>query len=143
MTDLNHNNKVAAKLQEFLAESYAVLLQTQNLHWNVEGAAFFSVHKLTEEIYDEQFAAIDDIAERIRAVGEKVEVGFDVFAQQSKIKNEATLEAAIAAQKQAAKTATELASVAGEAGDVATEDLAVQRVNLHQKNAWLLQSQGK
>lgn len=143
VTDLNHNKKVAAKLQEFLADSYATLIQTQNLHWNIEGDNFFSVHKLTEEIYDEQFAAIDEIAERLRALGQKVEAGFDVFAKQSKIKNEPTLKAAIAAQEQAAKTATELADLADDADDIGTEDLAVARLKQHQKNAWMLKSQDK
>jgi len=143
VTDLNHNKKVAAKLQEFLANSYATLIQTQNLHWNVEGEAFFSIHKLTEEIYDDQFAAIDEIAERLRALGQKVEAGFDVFEKQSKVKNEPTLAAAIAAQEQAAKTATELADIADDADDIGTEDLAVARLKQHQKNAWMLRSLNK
>lgn len=143
VTDLNHNKKVAAKLQEFLADSYAVLIQTQNLHWNIEGANFFSVHKLTETIYEEQFAALDEIAERLRSLGHKVEAGFDVFAKQAKVKNAATLAAAIAAQQAAAKSAQELADIADDADDIGTEDLAVARLKQHEKNAWLLTSQSK
>lgn len=143
ITDINHNKKVAAKLQEFLADSYGTLIQTQNLHWNVEGDAFFSVHKLTEEIYDEQFAAIDEIAERLRAIGQKVEVGFDVFAKQSNIKNEATLKAAIAAQESAANSANELIAISEDNDDAATADLATVRLQQHQKNAWMLKSQDK
>ncbi len=143
MTDSKHNQKVAAKLQEFVSESYAALMQAQNLHWNIEGGNFYSVHKLTEEIYDEQFEAIDEIAERLRALDRKVEVGFDVFAKQSKIKNEATLKGAIAAQEQVAKTAQELLDIAEEEGDAATADIATVRLQTHQKNVWLLKSQSK
>lgn len=143
VADLNHNKKVAAKLQEFLADSYAVLVQTQNLHWNIEGANFYSVHKLAEEIYTEQFAALDEIAERLRSLGHKVEAGFDVFGKQTHIKNAPTLAAAIAAQEAAAKSAQELADIADDADDIGTEDLAVARLKQHQKNAWLLTSQNK
>ena len=143
ITDLNHNKKVAAKLQEFLADSYAALVQAQNLHWNVEGAAFFSVHKLTEAIYEEQFPAIDAIAERLRGLGQKVDTHFDIFGKQSKIKNEPTLAAAIAAQEAAAKSAQELAEIADDADDIGTEDLAIARLQVHQKNAWMLKSQSK
>ena len=141
--DLNQNEEVAVKLQEFLADSYAVLLQTQNLHWNVEGVEFFSVHKLTEEIYDEQFAAIDVIAERLCALGQKVGAGFNVFARQSNVKNQPTLSSAIAAQEQAARSANELVSIAEKNDDVGTADLATARLQVHQKNAWMLKSQAK
>ncbi|PIR32185.1 MAG: DNA starvation/stationary phase protection protein [Alphaproteobacteria bacterium CG11_big_fil_rev_8_21_14_0_20_44_7] len=141
--DINHNKQVAEKLQKFLADSYAVLIQTQNLHWNIEGKEFYSLHKLSEDIYTEQFAAIDEIAERLRALGHKVEVGFDVYNKQSSIKNGATAEAAIAAQEEAANSASELVEIAEENSDVATADLATQRVQIHQKNAWMLRSQSK
>lgn len=143
ITNLGHNKKVAAKLQEFLADSYAVLVQTQNLHWNIEGNNFFGVHNLTDQIYTEQFTAIDEIAERIRALGQKVEAGFDVYAKQSNIKNEATLKAAIAAQEAAAKSANDLVAIAEENDDVGTADLATARLQQHQKNAWMLRSQDK
>ena len=143
VADLNHNKKVAAKLQEFLSESYSVLLQTQNLHWNVEGPDFFGVHKLTEAIYDEQFTAIDEIAERLRALGHKVDASFDTFTKQAKVKNEPTLAAAIKTQEYAAKFAKELADLADENDDDGTNDLAIARLQVHQKNAWMLKSQNK
>lgn len=143
IVDINHNQKVAAKLQEFLAQSYATLLQIQNLHWNIEGPNFYGIHKLTEEFYQEQFAAIDDIAERIRTLGHKAQVSFKKYDHDSHIENEATVKAAIAAQESAAQTASELISIAEEIGDEGTVDIATQRLQVHQKNAWMLKSQAK
>lgn len=143
VTDLNHNKKVAAKLQEFLSESYSVLLQAQNLHWNIEGENFYGTHKLSEDIYNEQFEAIDVIAERLRALGQKVDASFDTFTKQAKVKNEPTLEAAIKTQEYAAKFAKELADLAEENEDIGTADLATARLREHEKNAWMLKSQNK
>lgn len=137
------SDKVAEKLQEFLSESYGALIQAQNLHWNVEGDGFYSVHKLTEEIYDEQFAALDEIAERIRALGFKVHAGFDVFSEQSNIRNSATLDAAIATQEHVAEKAAEVVQIAEAENDAATADLATTRLTTHQKNVWMLKSQNK
>lgn len=143
VVDINHNKAVAEKLQKFISDSYAALVQAQNLHWNIEGSEFFSLHKLTEEIYDEQFEAIDEIAERLRALGHKVEADLNVFASQATVKNGATAEAAIAAQEEAANTANELIELAEENNDAGTADLATVRLQTHQKNAWMLKSQSK
>lgn len=137
------STKTAEALQEFLSESYGALIQAQNLHWNVEGDSFYSVHKLTEEIYDEQFGALDEIAERIRACGQKVNAGFDVFSKQSNIQNSPTIEAAIATQEHVAEQAKALVELAEEEGDAGTADLATTRVLQHQKNVWMLKSQAK
>lgn len=143
VVDINHNKKVAEKLEKFLADSFGTLLQAQNLHWNIEGSDFFSLHKLTEEIYDEQFEANDELAERLRALGHKVEGTLEAFAKNSSIVNEPTLQAAIAAQEQAAKTANELIELSEQDGDAGTADLATVRLQQHQKNVWMLKSQSK
>ena len=137
ITDINHNQQVAAKLQQLLDTSYQTLAITQNLHWNIEGANFYSVHKLTEEIYDEQFEAIDEIAERLRALGHKALIN-NVSAS-----SEATVEDAIAAQNTAAQAAQEVIEAAGATEDEGTTDLAIVRQQTHQKFAWMLKSQAK
>lgn len=137
IVDIKHSQKVAAKLQELVLVSNKALTITQNLHWNVEGDGFFSIHKLTEEIYDEQFEAIDEVAERLRALGQKVESNFEG------INGEATIEDTIAIQEKAAGLATELIELAEDNNDAATADLATERQAQHQKNTWMLQSQNK
>src|SRR5476651_116785 len=91
---------VARQLHQFLSDSYATLVLTQNFHWNVEGKEFYSLHKLTDDMYNEQFPAIDEIAERIRALGEKVATSLEVFNKESKIKHAPTLAGLIAAQEE-------------------------------------------
>lgn len=137
------SSKVAEKLQEFLSESYGALIQAQNLHWNIEGDGFYSIHKLTEEMYDEQFAALDEIAERIRALGHKVNAGFDIFSKQSNIQNSPTMDAAIATQEHVVEEAKALIKLAEGEDDAATADLVTTRLYAHQKNIWMLKSQNK
>ena len=137
IVDINHNKKVAEKLQQFLDQSYQTLAVTQNLHWNIEGDAFYSLHKLTEEIYDEQFAAIDELAERLRALGH------NAYINNVSSNSEVTANDAIAAQEASAQAAQELIEAAQEIGDEGTTDLAIARQQVHQKNAWMLKSQSK
>ncbi len=134
---------VVKQLHQFLSDSYALLVLTQNFHWNVEGKEFYSLHKLTDDMYNEQFPAIDEIAERIRALGEKVETSLAVFNKESKIKHAPTLAGLIAAQEEAAKSAQDLNDVAEDHNDIGTADLAVRRIQVHQKNTWMLKSQAK
>lgn len=135
--DINHNQKVAKKLQDFIDQSYAALITTQNLHWNVEGEKFYSVHKLTEEIYNELFAAIDEIAERLRAIGHKAYVNYSSSAKDVSIKD------VMESQLACAQTAQELIEAAQEIGDEVTVGLATDRLEVHQKTAWMLKSQSK
>jgi len=134
---------VARQLHQFLSDSYATLVLTQNFHWNVEGQDFYGLHKLSEMFYDEQFTAIDEIAERIRALGEKVETSLAVFNKESKIKHAPTVAGLIAAQEEMVKSAQDLIDIAGENEDKGSEDLGVRRIQVHQKNAWMLKSQAK
>lgn len=78
------SNYVSA-LQAVLADSYSLYLKTQNYHWNVEGQHFRSLHLMFEEQYNDLFAANDEIAERIRALGEKVDGSYEGFAKRTKI----------------------------------------------------------
>ncbi len=143
LPQIGHNQAVAKKLYKFLADSYTTLLATQNLHWNVEGKDFYSVHKLTEQLYNEQFLANDEIAERLRTIGQKVDGTAAGFAAATSIKPKATptLDGLIAIQEEAANSAQELLDTAEKAEDAATADLATTRLEVHQKNVWLLKSQ--
>src|SRR3989338_11479539 len=80
--------KVADELAHFLADTYAVYLKTQNFHWNVKGPLFFSLHKMFEEQYQELATAVDDIAERIRALGCTTPASFAQFSKLTSIKEE-------------------------------------------------------
>src|ERR1700686_1586879 len=87
MTD--HNRQAASNtLAHFLADTYAIYLNTQNFHWNITGVEFYSLHLLFEKQYTELAEAIDEIAERIRALGFYVEGSFEAFKKMSSIKEE-------------------------------------------------------
>lgn len=130
-----------------LANTYALLLKTQNYHWNVEGRDFFSLHKLFEEHYRELFEAVDEIAEQIRIGGHPVVASFQAFSSLSII-HEATAsqktdillsnlwedhETIIAEIKKSLRDEKILE-------DEGTQDLLVSRLRAHEKMAWVLRS---
>ena len=80
------NHKTLSTLEEILANSYALMLKTHNYHWNVVGENFKSLHELFGAQYEELFGAVDEIAERIRALGSKVDGSFENFSKLTKIK---------------------------------------------------------
>src|SRR5437879_954535 len=84
----NHTQKIADELTHFLADTYILYLKTQNYHWNVQGPAFYSLHKMFEEQYQELAGAIDEIAERIRALGNYTVASFSQYTQLSSLKEE-------------------------------------------------------
>ncbi len=139
------NTPVVEALKHVLAESYALYLKTQNYHWNVTGPQFKSLHELFEEQYTDLAAAIDEIAERIRALGQKAPGGFAAYQSLASIKDgdeNAAAEQMVAelkADNQAIvavlKTALEKAD---QQGDEATVDAMVQRIATHEKAAWML-----
>jgi starvation-inducible DNA-binding protein len=135
------NKPVAKALYQLLADSYGGMLQTQNIHWNIEGDQFYSLHKLTQDIYTEQFAAIDDIAERLRAIGEKVDAAGLIKASNIKIGNNVT--DLLNSQIVLAKSANDLIDAAGKQEDKVSEDLGIGRKTVHDKNAWMIKSQIK
>ena len=142
------NKAVADALKRVLADSYTLYIKTQNFHWNVTGPQFRSLHLLFEEQYTDLQAAVDVIAERIRAVGDVAPGGLAAFAKLTKITDApATPPAAAAMLKSLAKDQDTIAAglkallKAGEkAGDDVTVDLATQRLTTHEKNRWMLQS---
>ena len=139
--------KIATDLGHLLADTYTLYLKTQNFHWNVTGPMFSSLHLLFEQEYTELALAVDIIAERIRALGEFAPGSFSRYTELSRIKEEQGIPAAMEMVKQLAQdqetiTATARSIIADveQAHDEATLDLLTQRINTHEKNAWMLRS---
>lgn len=142
-SEKNHN--VIQSLNRLLASSYVLFVKTQNYHWNVTGPHFGALHTMFEEQYNELFAANDEIAERIRALGEKAPGSFAAFAALSAVKEETGNPSATEMLKTLAQDHETLASAADavvkaamEIGDDATADLAIGRIEAHQKAHWML-----
>lgn len=138
---------VAGELTKVLADSFAVYLKTHGYHWNVRGPEFFSFHNLLEQQYRDIWAALDDIAERIRAVGVLAPQSFSGFGNLTSIKDGDPEKEATAMLKELMQdhetliaTARKALQVAGEAGDEASADLITQRLGAHEKFAWMLRS---
>lgn len=140
-------SEIATALNKVLADSYALYLKTHGYHWNVRGPNFQSLHVLLEGQYQDEWAALDDIAERIRALGELAPQGYAAFGNLSSIKDgdpEQDWEGMFKELKTDNETviATLRAAfpVADEAGDEATADLLTQRLTAHEKHAWMIRS---
>jgi starvation-inducible DNA-binding protein len=145
--DQTAREKTAEALGCLLADSYMLYLKTQAFHWNVTGPQFEPLHAMFQEQYTELADAIDEIAERIRALGVKAPGSFCEFASLTSIDQETGVPVAAAMVGQlrsdnakAARSALQTARLAETAGDVATADLATQRVRRHEKAAWMLGS---
>jgi starvation-inducible DNA-binding protein len=138
---------IAAGLSRLLADSYVLFLKTHNYHWNVTGPMFNSLHMMFEQQYTELFTAVDEIAERIRSLGELAPGSFKRFNQLSQIQEEQDTPDAdtmirnlIAGQEAVVKTAREVVKIADAANDEPTLDLLTQRMQVHEKTAWMLRS---
>lgn len=141
------NKPVTEALKKILADTYTLQLKTQNYHWNVEGAHFRSLHLMFEEQYNELFAAVDGIAERIRALGEKAPGTYAEFSKLTKLKEgDDSLEGLAMAKdlqktnEQVSKNLKAALAVAEKADDASTADLLTQRITVHDKAAWMLKS---
>lgn len=143
----NHTTLMTEGLAKLLADTYTLYLKTQNFHWNVTGPHFHSLHKMFEEEYIELAAAVDEIAERIRALGAIAPASFSDFLKLTSIKEEtSTPEAAQMVKKLLSDHETvidhlqSLMPVAENLNDEATLDLLITRTEIHQKTAWMLRS---
>lgn len=139
--------KSVDQLKQLLADTYTLYLKTQNYHWNVSGPAFYSLHALFEQQYTDLAAAVDEIAERIRALGERAPGSFAEFSSLASLKEaKGKVDAAgmvkdLHADQQAmAKRLKKMLSVAEKEGDTTTADLLTGRLAVHEKNAWMLGS---
>lgn len=145
--DVKDRKKIAAGLSALLADSYTLYLMTHNFHWNVTGPHFNSLHAMFMVQYTEQWNALDVIAERIRALGIAAPGTYREFAKLSSIQEVEGVPAAMEmveylmlAQEATARTARKVFEAAEAAGDQPTCDLLTQRMDVHEKTAWMLRS---
>ncbi|MGI9329934.1 MAG: Dps family protein [Gammaproteobacteria bacterium] len=138
---------IADGLSRLLADSYTLYLKTHNYHWNVTGPMFSSLHLMFEAQYMELALAVDQIAERIRAVGFPAPASYRAYAELTGIPEDdvapdahGMLKNLVVAQETVVRTARSIFPVAGKAGDEASADLLTQRIQIHEKNAWMLRS---
>ncbi|MBC7140715.1 MAG: DNA starvation/stationary phase protection protein [Rhodobacteraceae bacterium] len=141
---------VAKGLAEALADSYRMVFKTHACHWNVEGALFYPIHKLTEAQYTDMFRASDEIAERIRALGQLAPARLADVIEASVVKDAAKLPSAqamvedlAADHEKVAMRMHALIALANEHGDPVTADLITARSAFHEKAAWMLRATAK
>jgi starvation-inducible DNA-binding protein len=139
--------KIAKGLSVLLADSYTLYLMTHNFHWNVTGPDFNSLHLMFMTQYTEQWAALDLIAERIRALGHPAPGTYREFVRLATIrevegqpKANDMVRHLVTAQEATARTARDLFPLVSEANDQPTADLLTQRLEVHEKTAWMLRS---
>lgn len=141
---------IAKALSHFLADSYTLYLKTHNFHWNVTGPMFNALHTMFETQYTELWTALDDIAERIRALGFHAPGSYAEFAKLSSIPEAAGMDEAptwhamveqlVEGNEAVCRTARQALEIAGDADDAPSEDLLTQRLQTHEKYAWMLRS---
>ncbi len=138
---------IAQGLNRLLADSYTLYLMTHNFHWNVKGPMFNTLHLMFEGQYTELALAVDTIAERIRALGYPAPGTYSEFVALSSIKEvkgqpkaEEMIKHLVSGQESVIKTARSLFAVVEHASDEPTADLLTQRMQLHEKTAWMLRS---
>ena len=139
--------ELAAGLSKVLADSYTLYLKTHNYHWNVVGPMFNTLHLMFEEQYNELALAVDQIAERIRALGEPAPATYREFAELSAIEEDTDrpdatemIRRLVIGQETVARTARSMFDVVQRADDQPTADLLTQRLQVHEKTAWMLRS---
>ena len=148
--DAKARKTIADGLSHFLADSYTLYLKTHNFHWNVTGPMFNSLHAMFMTQYTEQWTALDEIAERIRALGFNAPGSYAQFARLSSIREEPGVPEApewremvrqlVVGNEAVCRTARATLKIADAAGDEPTVDLMTQRLNVHEKTAWMLRS---
>ena len=139
--------KIADGLSRYQADAFTLYLKTHNFHWNVTGSMFNSLHAMFETQYTEQWAALDEVAERIRALGFNAPGSYREFAALTSIPEEPGLTNSadwremvrqlVVANEAVCRTARQVLDVAD---DAPTEDLMTQRLQTHEKYAWMLRS---
>ncbi|SEQ20893.1 starvation-inducible DNA-binding protein [Ectothiorhodospira magna] len=139
--------EIAEGLKRLLADSYTLYLQTHNFHWNVVGPQFRDLHLMFEEHYTELATAVDDIAERIRALDVPAPGTYQEFARLSSIREVEGVPSArdmvdllTVGHEQVVKTCRDVLKVSQEAGDESTSALASDRMRIHEKTAWMLRA---
>ncbi|NNG22470.1 Dps family protein [Telluria aromaticivorans] len=139
--------KIVESLSTVLADAYMLYLKTHNFHWNVTGPMFSSLHVMFEEQYTEQWTALDDIAERIRSLGHFAPATYKRYAELSNITEEPEVLSAkemirqlVEGNEILTRTLRAGVKVADEIDDFPTADMLTTRMEVHEKNAWMLRS---
>ena len=139
--------EIAAGLSRLLADSYTLYLQTHNFHWNVTGPMFQTLHVMFETHYTELALAVDVIAERIRSLGMHAPGTYGDFVRLSSIKEvpgvpkaKEMIQLLVLGHEAVVRTARSIFPVVEKAADEASADLLTQRIQLHEKTAWMLRS---
>ena len=144
---MKENTPTTEALSRLLADSYGLYLKTHNFHWNVTGPMFTTLHTLFETEYTELALAVDEIAERIRALGAIAPGSFAAYSALATIKEAEGVPKAtdmirqlVDDQAKVIAAAKEVVKAAAAAGDDATADLGIRRIQIHEKNSWMLAS---
>lgn len=147
MTQTADKTNIVAGLRQVVADTYALMGQTHLCHWNVEGPGFFALHAAFEAQYNELFMAVDEIAERVRALGAYAPGGLGNLASMagmSELPEEASasemVESLLNHHKKLVENATRVRDLAADAADKETEDLMIARIRVHEKTSWMLRS---
>jgi starvation-inducible DNA-binding protein len=138
---------VAEGLKKLLADTYTLYLKTHGYHWNVTGPMFHTLHEMFMIQYTELWNAVDLIAERIRSIGVIAPAGYGAFAKLTEVKEDEGVPGAtdmlrnlVTGHETVIKTARNLIPTADKAGDEVSLDLITQRLQIHEKTAWMLRS---
>ncbi len=145
--DTQDREKIAAGLSKVLADTYSLYLKTHNFHWNVEGPMFNTLHLMFMQQYTELWNALDAVAERIRSLGYPAPGTYGQFAKLTSIEETEGVPQAldmvrllVAGHEAVARTARATFPAAEKGGDESTADLLTQRLQVHEKTAWMLRS---
>jgi starvation-inducible DNA-binding protein len=145
--DPSDRRAIADGLASLLADTYALYVKTQSFHWNVTGPMFRALHEMFDEQYHELANALDAIAERIRALGQFAPGSFSQFSKLCSIDEETGAPAAedmvrqlVIGHEAAVRTARNVFTTSEDAGDQVTIDLLAERMQVHEKQAWMLRS---
>lgn len=145
--DAAERARITEGLAHLLADTYTLYLKTHNYHWNVTGPMFQTLHLMFETQYNELALAVDLIAERIRALGAKAPGSYAEFAKLTSIDEGNGAASAtqmirdlVAGQEAVVRTARKLFPTVEDAHDEPTADLLTQRMQIHEKTAWMLRS---
>lgn len=140
-------HKIVEGLSRFLADTYTLYLKTHNFHWNVKGPMFQTLHLMFETQYTELAEAVDLIAERIRALGSPAPGTYSMFASLTSIKEpdgvpdaQEMIRQLTQDQEAVVRTARSIFPLVEKAGDEPTADMLTQRMQVHEKTAWMLRS---
>ena len=145
--DANHREQLANGLSKVLADTYTLYLKTHNFHWNVTGPMFQTLHLMFEQQYNELWLAADAIAERVRTLGFNAPGTYKQFVALASIKEddgvpkaEAMIRRLVEGHETVARTARAVFKLAAGADDQSSCDLLTQRLQVHEKTAWMLRS---